>query len=223
MTGNEQRFWRRVALAAHTYGVLFIMATTGFITTNFAKVFAGFLASEERFPFWCSAAWHGGTLIGLIGAMMGWIRFENGFEEVARSQPEPEDETVSAEQASTGQDSAAAESLLPKLTPKERIGNGLLFAAVVGAIGTIFGCSLLVFWFWFTAGPYAPHDWIASVQVRKESLPGDSTRSIVHTTAHPIALALVWVPGLVGLLSGVVIGVVGNWRTTFSGSNRSDG
>lgn len=217
MTAIETKIWRWITVTARLYGVLFIMATIGFFATNVTKLVGGALASPDRYPLWLGIGWHLGTLVGLVGAAMGWIRFENGFSDNRATDAESIP-SVPGEPRTTAGSEADAEPSRSPLGFRERIGNGLFLAVVLGMVGLIFGCSLLVFWFWFTAGPYAPESWLASVAVRAEKLPGDSQRSLLHTTTHPIALAMIWIPGLLGLLSGAVLGTLLPWRTTRTGN-----
>ncbi len=199
-------WWKFGQLAAKTYGILFITAVGGILVANVAGLVGGALFAEEYKSQdvrpWLEGGWYVGTLLAFIGAILGKIRFFSGTSLGTRL-------SKKAEPDSSGEESTSGSE-----QPREVKRTGILsatafFGFIGGLLGSLLGCSLLVFWFSLAYSPFAPTGWTSSVKVKHERTEPAGHKQPVMTTNHPVAVYLVAVPAAIGASLGATAGGVG--------------
>jgi len=199
--------WKLGKWSVKTYAALLGIALGGLVGANLSGLIGIFLfASEnkaERVLPWIQGGWYVGIILAFISTVLGKYRFQSGpgFE---GNNPE------SAHSDSTSGEAESDDSKNDNEKKKSSILGAAGFLGVIGGvIGSIFGCSLLVFWFSLAYSPFAPESMSSSVEVKKERIVASGQQRHVMTTNHPIALFLVGIPALLGAGTGVVGGGVG--------------
>ena len=199
-------WWKFGQFGVKTYGVLFITAVGGILVANVSGLVGGLFFAEEYKSQdvrpWLEGGWYVGTLLAFIGAVLGKVRFFSGTSLGTRLSKKAEPD--SSDEDATG---SSAE-------PREPKRSGILsatafFGFIGGLLGSMFGCSLLVFWFSLAYSPFAPTTWTSSVKVKHERTEPGGRKQPVVTTNHPVAVYLVALPAAVGVSLGAVAGGVG--------------
>jgi hypothetical protein len=188
-------------LLGQGYSLLLAAACGGFLGANLAAFVPAigefFFNSQQRatppetFRRWMDGGWLVGAGFALVAALVE-IRRRRAKQLASRKQGH--------------ETSAQGREHYPR--PRTVLGSMVAGAAGFGLLGAILGATLLLFWFSLVYSPFSPAGWGASVnlEVDRTSFPSQSpTRGrIMHTTNHPVALYLFFVPVLVGAGGGAL-------------------
>ena len=184
----------------------------GYFAANVASLLGSALfvaenKSESVRP-WLHGGWYVGTILAFVGAISGRFRFISG------GASDDWDSTKKEEAAEPELDEAPAAEPTEPSAPDDSKRSSIAGAAgglglIGGFVGAMFGCSLLIVWFWLAYSPFRPAEWVASIEVEHERVTPSQQPTPVAKTDHPVALYLIGIPIAIGVAVGAIGGGVG--------------
>lgn len=182
------------------YGLLLALAAGGLFFANFVGLIVGAVTfGAEKAPDPRTLAWwiHGGWILGVGVALVGTVM--NRIHR--RSSPRGES------RARSGKSRSRSFRKPPRGRRHGFVASTLLGGCGGALLGLLLGGSLLLIWFSLTYSPFAPQEWVASVEVERRRVDRPYHQSGLSTD-HPIAMYAFGAPIALGAAAGAVLGGV---------------
>lgn len=219
-----------IRLVAAGWGLLLATAAGGFVGANFAGLVAGgiaFATAGQRAPDMQPVQWwmHCGWLVGAgLFLFSGIVHFAKKAWWPSAAQTE--DRRHKRKLAAWSKRKRHRTSSNRFRVTVDGRPCGVLGSIIVGSLGgallgMMLGGSLLLLWFSITYSPFAPRDWVESVELKEQHVDGTRSRRVA-STSHPVAMYAFFGPLAVGAAGGGLLCGAGTAFEKFRGGGADE-